>query len=174
VYDSIEVPDGIEPLVGYRGWSVDNDNLYSCYRSVKWPIDGPLVAECLSPTNRELSRPNEAPKHWVFPEKLCTCGVYALHTYPKLWEVRGDGTRAATFKPWPPVSSITGVVRGWGKIILGESGFRAQYMRPIALIRRDSKYWTPIVEAVAYRYGLEIVEASDVRRERNENRIYLT
>lgn len=170
-YDRVEVPDGITPLVGYRGWLVKNNSLWSAYpeiRSVEWPVNGPLQSECLKPKQRGREGddreflPSPSNHYWS-PHLECTCGIYALHEYPKLWKQLEDGRRVASFKPWPH-ESVTGIIHGWGRIIVGDKGFRAQSAKPIALVSRPkSNSWPKVIERLAERYGLEIVDARDVR-----------
>lgn len=163
-YDSYEVPDGITPLVGYRGWLVKDGALTSAYpdiRSVEWPVGQPLQSECLPPTRRIRSddrRVTGAPKHYWAPHIECTCGIYALHEYPF---PSAPGRKAV--KPWPD-DAVTGMVHGWGRIIVGDKGFRSQYAKPIALVSRPrSRARMEVIEEVAMRYGLEIVDARDLR-----------
>ena len=163
-YDSYEVPDGITPLVGYRGWLVRDNALVSCYRDVEWPVGKPLQSECIRPTYREGQGVFPAPpKHYWSPHISCTCGMYALHEYPKVWQEH-EGKRRASVKPWPS-EAVTGMIQGWGRIIVGDKGFRAQYAKPVALVARPrSKRWPEVIERLAERYGLEIVDARDIRR----------
>jgi hypothetical protein len=96
------------------------------------------------------------PKHSVSPHISCTCGIYALSEYPRLWEVR-EGRRRPTLKPWP-FEAVNGMVKGWGKVIVGSKGFRAQYVEPIALIARPrGGGWPPGIERLAETYGIEVV-----------------
>lgn len=170
-YDAYEIPDGITPLVGYRGWLVREDALWSVYpdiREVEWPVATPLMSECLPPKRRvrtdDRTTSAVVPKHYWAPHIECTCGIYALHDYPKLWEERESGRKVPTPKPWPQ-EAVTGMVHGWGHIIVGDKGFRAQYARPIALIARPrSNTWPKVIEALAERYGLQIVDAREVRK----------
>jgi hypothetical protein len=164
MYDDYEIPDGISPLIGYRGWTVSGDTLQSCFREVEWPVGSPLQSECIRPTFREDSGILPAPpKHYWSPHLGCTCGIYALHEYPQAWQEFDDG-RKKTPKPWPS-EAVTGIIQGWGRIIVGDKGFRAQYAKPVALVsRRRNKRWPETIERLAECYGLEIVSARSVRR----------
>jgi len=160
-FGDYEVPDGIEPLIGYRGWIVRGGKLLSCYREIEWPIGGPLVSECLNPTFATLNQ-HPLGRH-SSPDISCTCGVYALNEYPDIWEVR-EGERRDTLKPWP-YEAITGMVKSWGRIIIGDRGFRAQYAEPIALVAKPQRGWWPkIIKDLAEAYGIEILDAKEVRR----------
>ena len=171
-YDGYEAPDGIEPLVGYRGWKVIDGALWSVYpeiRAVEWPISGPLASECLPPRIRTTSddnrRVSDPPKHYWSPHLDCTCGIYALHEYPEAWESMEDGRRRKSIYPWPP-KSVTGIIHGWGHIIVGDRGFRAQTARPIALVSGRNRYgeWPTTIQQIAERYGIEIVDYREVRK----------
>lgn len=161
-YDRYEIPDGITPLVGYRGWLAKGGALWSVYpesRAVEWPVGKPLHSECLPP-RRDLREDDRKvvfpPKHYYSPHLDCTCGIYALHEYPR--------AQSKTVKPWPP-QAITGMIHGWGKIIVGDTGFRAQWAKPIALVsRRRNSQWPMVIEALAERYGLEVVDYREVRK----------
>ena len=170
-YDSYEVPDGIEPLVGYRGWKVIDGALWSVYpeiRAVEWPVSGPLPSECLPPKIRVTSddrRVSNPPKHYWSPHIDCTCGIYALHDYPNAWEDMEDGRRRKSVNPWPP-KSVTGIIHGWGHIIVGDKGFRAQTAKPIALVSGRNRYgeWPVTIQQIAERYGIEVVDYREVRK----------
>jgi hypothetical protein len=163
-YDLIEVPDGIERMVGYRGWLVKDDKLLSCYRQVEWPQTGYLTAECISPTfgaindrGGSLAPPR---KHWN-PIKECTCGIYALSEFPEEW---GGGNRKDTVvKPWPN-EAVVGVIEGWGHMVVGDRGFRAQYAKPVALVsmRRNGE-WPEVVVSLSEMYGIDVADAREVR-----------
>lgn len=170
-YDSWEVPDAIEPLLGYRGWLTRDNALLSVYpdiREVIWPTQ-PLKATCLPPPNstRRDERPDrrlfDVPPH-DFPVKSCTCGIYALHEYPQVWE-QYEGAPRKAMKPWGS-APITGVVKGWGHIVTGDKGFRAEFAYPVALVERPrSRAWQEIIKRLAGKYDLEIVTAEELRNE---------
>jgi hypothetical protein len=48
------------------------------------------------------------------PDEVCTCGIYA----------------ATTEKHVPPGANVYGKVKLWGKVVPGETGYRAQYAYP--------------------------------------------
>jgi len=161
-YDLFEAPDGITPLVGYRGWTYKDGKLSSCYRAVEWPIGGPLLSECIHPTyipfnDRGAVSPQSTKKH-VAPFKDCTCGIYALNEYSPRSYVDESGKHRKKGKPWPN-DSIVGVILGWGRIVMGTKGFRCEYAKPIALMTRPrSPKWTTIISELAETYGLELLD----------------
>jgi len=93
-----------------------------------------------------------------------------MHEYPQATEIR-ESKRVSSIKPWPH-DAITGIIHGWGKIIVGTKGFRAQYAKPIALVARKSKIQRTI-EETAEQYGLEIVDIWEVRKRGNQNSSWL-
>ena len=156
-YDLTEVPDGITPLVGIRGWRYKNNRLWSCYRDVEWPIGQPLISECIHPTTMDFIETSNRKQssHHSPPHKTCTCGIYALNE----WEP----SNPKKTRPWPS-DSITGLVLGWGHIVLGSKGFRAQYSKPIALVSRPrSTKLSEIIEELSQIYGLEIITNKEVQ-----------
>lgn len=164
-YDLVSVPDAIEPLVGYRGWLTKDGYLHSCYRDVRWPVGSPLRSECIAPLQQihfsDESPPPRVSKH-SFPIKPCTCGIYGLYEFPKLWEVR-EGRRQETHKPWPD-GAVVGMVHGWGNTIVGNKGFRAEWAKPIALVKNTQLTSAiNLLEQLAERYGLQIVTVAEVR-----------
>lgn len=168
-YGDYEVPDGITPLVGFRGWLIKDAALWSVYpdiRKVEWPVGSPLNSECLPPNRRvEYDDPRivNPPKHYWAPHIACTCGIYALHDYPKPW-TELDGKTVKADRPWPS-SAVTGMIHGWGHIVVGDKGFRAQYAKPIALVsHRRHGEWPKAIQEVAYRYGLEVITAQEARK----------
>lgn len=157
LYDIAEIPDGITPLVGIRGWRYKDGKLWSCYRDVEWPVGSPLNSECIHP----LAFPyiegghKEKSKQHAPPTRTCTCGIYALNE----WEP----SNPKSVRPWPS-DAITGLIHGWGHIVLGSKGFRAQYAKPIALVSRPrSTKMTAIIDSLAEVYGIEIITVKEAK-----------
>jgi hypothetical protein len=189
---SAPIPDGIRPALGVRAWdAVDGPALESVFRSVVWPRNQRLVAECLSPISvfegyrptrpagrwARLRGKTEAPermhviprKH-LSPSKNCSCGIYAgwfleeAHHMGVIPQVRG------WFGPGAPKISLRprvfGVMAGWGRVVRGSKGFRAQYAKLVALFQpREGEhqdieelaelYEVPIVNRNTYHYTWE-------------------
>lgn len=108
--ENTSAPDLIEPVLGFRLWSIDPDgNLRSLHHPEQtWPSDT-LTARC------RAGRPHQAPEH------DCSCGVHAWYT------------------PCPQTASLgcPGVVAGaivlWGRVELHAQGMRGQHCRIVAL-----------------------------------------
>lgn len=102
-------PDLIEPVIGYRQWSVCASRLYSPFHGELWE-DVELHASCVLGTHDAVD----------VPAQECTCGVYAYYDPPP--------RSAAT-----PRQLVTGAVVMWGHLQLHGSGMRASHARIVAL-----------------------------------------
>jgi hypothetical protein len=98
------------------------------------------------------------------PAAACTCGLHAWHPWAiarqPSWSIKGP-IGAVLNGPL----RIVGIVEGWGKVHIHREGFRAEYARPVLLLRigvpRDSDYGRLLDDlAIAYRAGVLEVEGS--------------
>jgi hypothetical protein len=103
------VPDLIEPLVGFRHWSVHGDRLHSPFHGDRWD-DVELQARCEAGAHDRADVP--APD--------CKCGVYAYYDQP-------PRSSAAT------KDLVIGAVVLWGQVQLHGAGMRASHARIIGL-----------------------------------------
>jgi hypothetical protein len=82
----MQVPDAIEPAIGYRVWLVKDRRLYSFAHShIMWEPNKPFEAICLR-------------EHDV-PSVGCSCGTYAAATFNRLFDMgytRSSGVFAAS------------------------------------------------------------------------------
>lgn len=163
-FDLYEIPDGINPLVGYRGWMQKDGKLYSCYREVEWPKTGKVTSECIHPNTafnlyfrlnkEENSRARKFSAH-IAPDFDCSCGIYALTDYPSQRESL----------PWPS-DALTGVMLGWGHTVIGNKGFRSEYAKIVALVARPrSPRLMNIIEEISQNYAIPVVSRKDVRKD---------
>lgn len=134
-------PDPLLPghLYGLRTWRVvDADGhprLAAPYRDTMWPPAGePVCAECVD------GRAHAAPAH------DCECGVYALHP------CRRSARRVLASR-----RDVAGVVEAWGDVELHESGFRAAYGRPHALVLQPGRN-ERLIRELAHEYRAEVIE----------------
>jgi len=146
------VPDGVSPLVGYREWSLrrigdPSPELFSLFHPTVWPSDRPLTATCLRP----LSWPYRAgPGHRDVPDDSCECGIYAYlrPDFETLHGARGPKVR--------------GIVVGWGRYVLGSSGWRAQHARLLALLEHPGH--PEALRRIATRFGVPVVASLEDAR----------
>jgi hypothetical protein len=103
-------PDLIEPVIGFRLWSVRGDRLYSPFRGDLWE-DVELHARC------ELEVHDGAD----VPADHCECGIYAFYDQPPR---SSAATRAL----------VIGAVVLWGQLQLYGVGMRASHARLIGLV----------------------------------------
>ncbi|MEM4408584.1 MAG: hypothetical protein QXI19_07565 [Candidatus Caldarchaeum sp.] len=132
-----ETPFAITPIVGYRVW-----NVYGQYRSPRlesitlftlWPFWKPLQAYCYD--------------HWLHspPDSRHKCGIYALKSE--------EDARRWLDRP----GRVLGLVALWGRVLLYERGYIAQYAYPLALTRCGSGITDDIAKKLARNYGLDLL-----------------
>jgi len=137
----MQVPDAIDPAIGYRVWIVRDSTLYSFARNkIMWQPDMPFEAVC------------DQHDHAV-PDPHCSCGTYAAATFNRLFDMGytktpGDGLFAAP----PGEVTIAGQVNLWGGIVPGQYGWRAQFAYPRKLLVPYS-HWK-IAKPIAERYNV--------------------
>jgi hypothetical protein len=130
------VPDGIEPLIGYRAWRywIEPDHVHLC--PLAWVPDAPIPAGAnRSPADDVALAWDGASSHWVTascrtrggdpwhfaPVEDCSCGFYA---FKELASLVDNG--------WLGV--VLGRVELSGKLIEHDWGFRAERARIAELI----------------------------------------
>ena len=145
------------PIVGWRAWRVDGDGmLTSIHHPTRWEPGVPVRADHSPPLDLGRSE-EEAPDsrrrtgraHAAGAEERehdppgagCTCGVYALI----------DKEQLELQFLWPSMPSVYGRVNLWGRVIVAEKGYRAQFAYPAELWVADGT----IVEALG-AYGVPV------------------
>ena len=123
----------------------------SCYNQV-WPLRAPAQAGCAHCSRAGLPIPSGT-RHGHFAGQ--GCGLYAWSA-PELVE-RQHPLLGRRIGCW-------GVVEGWGRVVEHEQGFRALYMRPLALspmFPADVK----LLEDLAAAYEIRLLmSVGEVRR----------
>ncbi|MGH8933232.1 MAG: hypothetical protein ACRDZO_22015 [Egibacteraceae bacterium] len=155
------------PFYGWRSWIVRRDRLSSLYVPTLWPADGPLRAECLV-GDTEGFRPAGWGQHAVgedatcaeCPALNCTCGIYAGTLLAEVRQVSYARSH---------LHLAFGIVQGWGRVVEHERGWRAEYARPVALLkptvrlrpagrlRPRTRRRTRETEALAEAYGIPLI-----------------
>jgi hypothetical protein len=123
VSGGVRVPDAITPVTGFRSWAMGLGQLWSprCPDKVRWPRLEPLHATCRRHGALGFLRPGDSTHDAPAPD--CRCGIYG------------------TFDPWGvdlseqrhPWTLVVGRVEAWGRVVLGDKGFRAAAARPLQL-----------------------------------------
>jgi LSD1 subclass zinc finger protein len=133
-----EVPDLIEPVVGFRLWQVDSRGLRSLANRTVWHR-AVLAAECrLRPNRFALD-----PQPHAAPHPNCSCGIYALHQPGSRFDrVKGDDL-------------VWGIVTLWGRIEVHAAGMRVECARIHALSPRagSSAECRSRLERIAAKFG---------------------
>jgi hypothetical protein len=122
---SPSAPDAITPILGYRLWEVRGEALCSLWFSaIPWAPQQKLRAACYEAQGPFPSAvlKRDRPLH-AAPDPRCRCGLYAAsdpEDLPRRW----SGTREVI---------VCGVVALWGRVLVGERGWRGEFARPLAL-----------------------------------------
>jgi hypothetical protein len=112
----VTIPDLIEPIVGYRAWRVRDGKLMGVHYPVPWQPGEPLSATCGS--RRDHAAPGEG----------CTCGIHATRDE--------EGLRLNYLFGMP---AVYGSVKLWGKVVVHERGYRAEFGYPRELYVADER-----------------------------------
>lgn len=144
------VPDLIEPIRAARAWKSAQawreTYLKSVFKNGIWPREKPIEARCGGgPSNPFLvSHYGEDPEHPA-PDPMCACGVWGLSSLPHLFAEFGEQT-----------GIVVGVIEMWGRIVVGEHGYRSQFARPVAIVRKDRRA-SKLEKGVARAYRLKLL-----------------
>jgi hypothetical protein len=137
----MQAPDYTQPLIGFREWLVTEVDGQSMLRSAYMGY---------GPTNYwHRGQEKTALCSHVEISSECNCGLYAY--YDRLTFASNTALR------YPP-NHVRGIVEASGRIILHETGFRAERMQIIAFISRNHGH-----EALAQEYGVAAVPWHNIR-----------
>jgi hypothetical protein len=88
------------------------------------------------------------PEHTA-PDRFCACGIYGAFAP---WDLEIN-------EPHPHWRIIAGRVEGWGRVAMGQKGFRAESARPLELFAEP--WWDDTIRRAAVRvaraYGIHLV-----------------
>lgn len=119
-------------VIGFRAWKLDGYRLKPLMRGIpmSWSLEV-TQAQCFLPEvrssrHRLIGLPQDHPtpslpmdsRHRA-PEPLCQCGLHALYAPANMSGSAGG--------------AVGGAILAWGRIEIYESGFRAEFARPIVL-----------------------------------------
>lgn len=127
------VPDYFEPFVGWRAWRVRDGFLLSHQFDITWPTDVPLEALCLRATYSYPTTRHTAAE--IPPVQGCICGIYAATTQEHLLTMPYHKYHARH-----QTTVVIGEVFLWGRVIVGDKGWKAQYARPKSLLLPHEGY----------------------------------
>ncbi len=161
-------PDYIEPVVGWRTWTVAESDQRLRLRSVMfesfWAPGRPFAADCRNrphPLRRLLRRTSEA---HAPPGASCSCGIYAAKSVAEAVRyVNSFGPRRRYV-----VHRVLGRVSLWGAVREYTEGWRASRGYPLEVfVPTFGPIGSPGAEAVAlelsvYGVPVEIVESDDI------------
>jgi len=149
-----------EPLVGFRRWGCMRGGLYSgifvAGRFVPNPALGmvaPRAAQSPWPTDYDRPAKCFALRGHIAPFSECNCGWAAYYELPAEPEL-------------PAPECVWGAIVAWGTIIECETGFRAGFARPLALL--DRKHPDDLREKgrraanAAEAYGIPLLEHGEL------------
>jgi len=157
--ESHDVPDLIEPIVGWRVWRVsagaDGWQLESVVYGASWPVGRPHVARCQRAWSI-LTLPRPAARHDA-PALGCECGIHAATGTGALSPFMWDPPRHVG-RPWLP--RAVGRVRLWGTVVAGPLGWRGSHAYPDDVwLVVDDRVPTSSVDEVLLgisRYGVPV------------------
>ena len=143
----------------WRVWEVSNGgDLLSAYKTtVLWPRDEAIEAQCLAPGPQQYFTPVE-PRHPA-PQKDCLCGLYGWLDPNFIERERWAFNDLTGWRVEKVSRLVLGRVAVFGRVVPTTLGYRAERMRPRALVSGHPHVGTdaPVAE-VAARYGLPLVD----------------
>ncbi len=126
----IPILDEDGAALGYRTWRVSaSGELRAVHRDSSW-VRGFTTSACQSCGSSLLPR--------------CKCGLYA---HSRIWMAASD---------WGENTSALGVVRGWGDVLVHETGWRAQHAQVLAVIVGSADQ--SLAQRVGVRYDCPVVQ----------------
>ena len=156
------IPDGIEPIVGYRAWYYSIDQRGARLHPLIQRGSG--VAAGISDWDGAswwwvTATCSRGAASWhVAPEEDCTCGFYAMSTLPPV--VSACGFRTTEIGPGDTSGVVLGRVELAGKIIEHEWGYRAERARIVEFIPLAGTERSVMI--LAARLGVPIAEPVDM------------
>lgn len=128
-----------EPIAGYRTWVMDEVEpvLTGVVHRMVWTPFEDSHAVCrknVAPNGR-LKKGQRRSRHKV-PSIKCHCGFWAFDSLNNL--------KHSTNYCWGSMlKSVRGVILAYGRVQLTEKGFRAEYARPVCLLRWNERRHDP-------------------------------
>ena len=160
-------PDLVQPVLGYRSWSVAAGRLRSNgLGDYEWK-PGVNEASCrgvdlAAPWRGSIFAAPAIDGHRA-PKRECGCGFYALSDVPYTMGTHTGGP------------AIVGAIAAWGRIEVHRDGFRAEKAQVVVLGIPDAAVNDPdrreLIERLAQSYGCRAVPMCDLRDAAREHGI---
>jgi hypothetical protein len=146
----MRAPDLTQKVIGFRQWPYvsrgEETGLKSAGMGDYFWKPGPNLATCLK---TKSSRYGQIPTPCLpVANPFCECGFYALHRLEAATHYQG----------------VTGIVLGWGRISVHDSGWRSQWVEILALINTEGGKPDAILRSAAEQYGVPIL-SKDIAKE---------
>lgn len=154
----MNIPDYCEAITAWRVWDVFPNGLLAGQASKEpWPPYAPMRAVCAGINTQGGARDHLSKDGRLLPSPVlnCDCGIHALQTEAQaLARVLGEDGGLPTWPLYGHGSKMVwGTVKLWGRIIIHESGYRAEYAYPGELRCEHPK----LLEVVSQLYGVPCV-----------------
>lgn len=144
------IADYMEPITGYRAWNVHHNGLLIGQNHAEpWPPYTPFVARCGHAVSPHHIREGQ----WIeAPLISCHCGIYAFNNTVMLEERIQADKNSLIFgiNNTGEDAMVWGEVKLWGRVIVHQSGYRAEFAYPGELWCEDEK----LCAKVASLYGV--------------------
>lgn len=159
------IPDEVGVIEGYRVFRPEREFLRSLNQSYVWE-PGTNEALCLSSDKPVKAWKNgsegrvrvELDQHGRIPSPICNCGFWFYRDPETTWKNYGSpppqtGT-SSSFYLWPMDVGprLLGKMRGWGRVIEGDQGWRSEFASLVALLTDEPEKY----EAIIDRYELAV------------------
>lgn len=146
------------PVIGFRSWTIDAEKpiLRSSVIDNLWMRGIPTRATCV-PCNFRRMHPY-CPKDHQSPHELCSCGLYGWYESTPL--------NIEDFQSLSPIHinehrRVFGTIVAWGHVIFHDSGFKAEYAIPLAIIDHYSlrdKVYKDRLREISFEYEIPILK----------------
>lgn len=159
----MSAPLYVEPVVGFRSWTVnvEANTLDSRLAKTPWPAEEKMMARCIDFgfTRRE----DGVPLYHPAPQAGCTCGLWGYHELEEAIENFSSYSHC-----------LVGAAVYWGeRLQVHTTGFKAQYGRIVALADHHAELqsrvrqhrdldWTDRLERIVERYHVPVVPLEDL------------
>ncbi|HYW27141.1 MAG TPA: hypothetical protein VE953_23425 [Terriglobales bacterium] len=150
-----------EPVLGCRAWLVergrDGYRFWSVLVPARWADASGAWTRAVCRPQAGIGSPHTPHDDATVPELDCTCGLYA---YRSLSLGGYDGRLAQADDT--DLRIVWGAVAGTGRVLANRDGWRAQFARPVAILRESRP--DAQLRAMADQLGIPLVSSSEMER----------